>query len=478
VTIGPVLAETPPATWFFDDFFYYAVIAERFVESGRLEFYPGVLTNGYHPLWMALLIALRALLRTDPTFLGGVSALACALMLSTWLVLRRLLLQLGEPVGAALGLLVAAPCVLLLGTSGLEVVLTLPLLGLLLLLLVAQPLTARPPAALAGIGGLAALTILSRLDAALIVGPLLAAAAWQSRPRARAAAWIGLGLLPVALYVGANALAFDTWLPVSGQAKQLKTQLLPSLAPLREGWTVAPAVHLPLAIVLPAWLGGVIALVLGRSAEPRQRGLIAVLLASPILFYAVHCTLSDWQLWYWYIYPWTLPAACGIALLYGASPSRWHRLWVIPGLLLALCTFRTTAGLQQRSSNWLHALDAALAERIAAAPERHSMGDCAGGLAFMSKQPILQTEGLVMDRAFLAGIRAERDLSDVLRERGIDVHITIRAERDGDCWNVDEPALAGPSSPRMHGRFCGPPRFEVTAYGVTAYAFDVPKRAP
>jgi hypothetical protein len=478
----PHLRGEPPSALFFDDFFYYAVTAERLVETGRLEFFPGILTNGFHPLWEAVVVALRWLVRSDGPFLVAVAGVACAALLWTVFLLRRLLLDLGGPLGAALGMLVAAPSILVLGASGMEVVLTLPLLCLLLLRLCAEPLATRSAAALAGVGGIAALTILSRLDSALLVAPLLAVAVVESRPElaraARAAVWLGLGLLPVALYVGANWLYLDTWLPVSGQAKQLKTELAPSLRPLLEGWSTAPAIRIPLAVAGLAWLGGVAALATrpASTADPRRRLLVATLLASPLWFYVVHCSVSDWQLWFWYIYPWPVATACGAALVPAAYAAKLSRqTWRITLGLLSAIALLTTNSLLQRSPNWLHAIDSAIVAQIAANPGRYAMGDCAGTVAFLSKQPILQTEGLVMDRAFLAGIAAERDLIEVLREHQVDVYVTLRARPVGACFEVSEPALAGPRSPRMRGRFCAPPRFVVEAEGVTAWGFDVPR---
>src|ERR1700691_5333604 len=41
---------------FSDDAYYYFVVARRLVQTGRSSFDGFTLTNGYHPLWMALLV--------------------------------------------------------------------------------------------------------------------------------------------------------------------------------------------------------------------------------------------------------------------------------------------------------------------------------------------------------------------------------------------------------------------------------------
>ncbi len=61
--------EVTSAGWLLDDAFFYAVIAEHLVSRGAMEFYPGMETNGYQPLWMALITAAHGLV-------PGLSALA------------------------------------------------------------------------------------------------------------------------------------------------------------------------------------------------------------------------------------------------------------------------------------------------------------------------------------------------------------------------------------------------------------------
>lgn len=39
-----------------DDAFYYIIIARNIIEHGQSAFTPGISTNGYHPLWMIVLV--------------------------------------------------------------------------------------------------------------------------------------------------------------------------------------------------------------------------------------------------------------------------------------------------------------------------------------------------------------------------------------------------------------------------------------
>src|SRR5689334_15433950 len=45
--------------FFEDDYFYYATVADNVVRFGRLTYDGVTLTNGFHPLWQAVLTLLR-----------------------------------------------------------------------------------------------------------------------------------------------------------------------------------------------------------------------------------------------------------------------------------------------------------------------------------------------------------------------------------------------------------------------------------
>ena len=448
--IAPYAWGAPPASLFFDDFFYYLVTADRFLATGRLEFFPGVLTNGFHPLWMGVLTLLRAMLPGEHGFFLAVSVLSLALMLWTLRLLARILLRLtGDAESAAIGVALPAPGVLVLGASGLEVVLTLPLL----LLLFERLLEGRSAVAGArrgiAVGLLASLAVLSRLDSVLLVAPLLLAGVLQERPRPaevlRNAGWIGLGLLPVGVYLVTNQWTFGTWLPISGVAKQLKPTLAFTPAPWIELWNRAPALDGLVVLWTLAWLGGLGVMVRASGALHGPRPVVWGLLAGLLPFVLVQGLLTDWPLWFWYLYPWLPVAGVGAALLACASrpfltPVVRKGIFAILALAVPVFTVRT---LQRGAENWIHVMAEAVRSEARDPATRYSMGDAAGTVAYLLENPVLQTEGLVMDRDFVGRIAAEQDLVTVLEAYAVDVHVTLRAVRSGACWEVSEPALAG-----------------------------------
>jgi hypothetical protein len=106
---------------------------------------------------------------------------------------------------------------------------------------------------------------------------------------------------------------------------------------------------------------------------------------------------------------------------------------------------------------YVYLVSADIARFSQAHPGVYAMGDAAGMPGYLSAQPLVQLEGLVMDRHFLEQIRGERNLREVLKDYGVRYYVTIAASPQNGCYVSDEPAHAGPDSPRMHGTFCTAP---------------------
>jgi len=482
VLFAPYVLGAAPAALFFDDFYYYVVVADAVLERGHFEFFPGVATNGFHPLWMLFLLAIRAAAGSDTVFLMLVSASLWLASISILYGLRQLLYRMtGDSLATAAGICVALPGVLGMVPSGLEVGLTLALLGGLWIDLYDRPLAERDLAGALRMGILAAAVVLSRLDAVLVVAPVLTTSIWKRGDTlgdvSRRGFGFAIGLLPLWLYLVANQLAFGSWLPLSGMAKQLAPGFLPHLSALSGVWRSAETLRTFSALAAAAWLAGSVCSAMrsdrGANRNRFERGLLAM----PILFFGVQASTTDWPLGFWYLYPLVWASACGGALGFARAAAVLRgRVALRAGVvLLALVSLDfPLRALLRPGQNWIYELDRRLAARIEAQPGRYAMGDCAGTLAFLSPHPVLQAEGLVMDRRYLERIRAEDDLVGVLRDYDIDVYITLRARRKDGCFQVEEPAVAGPRSPRLRGHFCGEPLFEVQVAGATARAFAVP----
>jgi len=106
-------------------------------------------------------------------------------------------------------------------------------------------------------------------------------------------------------------------------------------------------------------------------------------------------------------------------------------------------------------------------------PGIYAMGDRAGAVGYLANVPVIQLEGLMMDKQYLDNIRAQRDVQDVLKQYEVRYYIftSMRAGPDADgCYSAREPAQAGPDSPVMRAHICKTP---VAVFQHGGYVNDV-----
>jgi hypothetical protein len=93
------------------------------------------------------------------------------------------------------------------------------------------------------------------------------------------------------------------------------------------------------------------------------------------------------------------------------------------------------------------------------------MGDRAGMVGYLLGDPLVQTEGLMMDPGYLLHIRNQDDLLATLRTYGVRYYIVSERrelsrfdkQRDGGCFLAEEPYVTGHATLHMRAALCGPP---------------------
>ncbi len=470
-----------------DDFFYYLQIA-RNLASGHGSTANGIVpTNGYHPLWLLFLAAVCAV-STHGTAIAMalflVTTLACA---ATFGLTLRLLHRVGGlrwPASLPLAMAALVYC-LKLFFDGMEITLTVPLA---LAALTAFHNERRWRSGLlpaAGLGLLFSLVILSRLDSALLVAMLLAGsvASPQLRRRIgrRQVLGVALGLLPVVLYLAVNRHVFGVWLPVSGMAKQMRSSHLPALRVWRD--LLGPNRLSVTKLLIP--LGG-LALLAGqrRSVPAVDRVLLLAAAAFPLIHVLVLSIISNWQLWPWYLYSFRISWVALLVLL-ARLPGVRQLLWR-PAAAVGLGTAAVLAAVLARpataqTSSMLRVAEDLLRFQKQHPPGVYAMGDRAGLLAYLLPEPLVQTEGLTMDRQFLELIRNRTALLAALRQYGVRYYVATvydaaedPAHRTDGCFHAVEPWQAGPDSPHMAATLCQPPaaRFTDGEFPTLVYDLD------
>lgn len=461
---------------FEDDYFYYAIIADKLVDTGRLTYDGLTTTNGFHPLWFLVVAALRFLFgRFTPSFYVAFTAIALISMIASY----ELAVRLARRLGASPALAAAAPAVLALPagrllSSGLECVLAIPLYLFLLLEATAPaPLTLRRAVRL---GAVSSLAILARLDLALAVMLLIGAVVygarldWKQLRRLALGFCLGGALLP--LYALINLYLVGSPLPVSALAKRLSTAPGLSLAYLRVAAT--DSVYGPaMAVLLPA---GALAIGL-LAARRRDAGSAAWrVAASAIVFAAVFFfinALSSWVFFGWYAYPMHVAALVSLVAIGRILAATRGGRFAVAAALTLLCLvqpyfafryYRAHGPAWTVADNGLLAMSLQLADAMRGREGLVAMGAVAGVATYVMDRPVLNLEGIVADLEMVRHIKAQDALDAVLRQYGADYLVVTLAAgapmetRDG-CYVITQPhqQWAGARTAKMRGAVCSPP---------------------
>jgi hypothetical protein len=460
--LEPLHSGKPWMTYEEDDFFYYLKIAQNLAHGAGSTFNGVVPTNGYHPLWMMVLTVFSFLTSKPRAILFFLSACSLISTVATYLLSRILIRRSGGNaiIASALAAYVALYS-LHIFTGGMEVILTVPLAFAVLLVAQRTEWWQRGMWQSSCLGLLVSAMVLSRLDSILMAALIFVALLLNpaTRRSLRREHFIGLviGVLPLAIYFLSNQIFFHTWLPVSGLAKQLKANHLPS----------TPAFHSlygkqksQLLSVLPVVLGIGLLPFLYRRLTAMQQVLYPVALIFPFLYLAVLSCLSDWQLWGWYFYTFRIALCVAFALFCVWAPTasilRRPVVGYVAALVMLALIFRThsAAGAQYQLLE--------IAEDVRSFATTHpgvyAMGDRSGMVAYLLPEPIIQTEGLVMDKAFIANIQQQLPLRTALAKYSVRYYIaTTYPPYAAGCVHIAEPYQAGPASPHMAADFCQQP---------------------
>jgi hypothetical protein len=451
-----------------DDFYYYLKVAQN-VAAGLDSTFNGIArTNGYHPLYFVVLVLISKVATSLAGIFRGLWLLWVAASATTFLLARKLLerSRSGPFLSNALALVFLIPCVHIF-CQGMEVTLTLPLgLGLLLAFR-SEPATWTFRRSV-GIGLLAALTVLSRLDAVFLVLLVLTFTLIEPEQRwgigVRQAGGFAVGGGPLLLgYFVFNRFYFHTWMPVSGTAKQLKSSLWPTLTAIKSG-----GLNIAFLVVFLVYAAAAFWLIRKRLA-PEERAVVSAAATFPYLQMAVLSLLSDWPLWGWYYYSLRFALLAGLMLLLALPGSAWvSRLpfWTKAAAYgLALVLFLGVHYKKEPQMAEIYNVAVQIQDFERSHPGVYAMGGGAGMPGYLLSHPVVQTEGLMMDPGYLLHIRHQDDLIATLRSYGVRYYVVSEVlvpvgfdkQRDGNCFLAEEPYNVGHTTLRMRATLCGAP---------------------
>ncbi len=462
-----------------DDLLYYLKVAQN-LAGGHGSTFNGIApTNGYQPLWFVVLTVLSLFTQNPKAVLGFLAVSDWIAALVTFHLARRLLRSCGARPLLAFALSAA---VTLYSVSlffyGMEVTLTVPLfLGTICLLLRADWLQ-RGWRHTFALGLLLSALVLSRIDTLIFGGlvllGILLTPALRSLIRPDLVAGVLLGLLPLLFYFALNRFEFATFLPISGMAKELKSNHLPSLEPWKVFFHPLPAaftfIFLAALFLLPR---------IAPTITPMAKVVFPAVLLFPFVYYFILCCVSDWTLWGWYYYPLRL-AFCISLLVFVLYPPL-GRVLARPAVVafLVLAVFAALGATRWRRQQVdIYDASVEIAQFARTHPGIYAMGDRAGRVAYLMPNPILQTEGLMMDRPYLDLLQQQLPLRDVLAKYNVRYYVGTAYDPFSGCFEAIEPAKAGPHSAHLHAEFCEQPQATFFHNGVETLIFNMGAGAP
>jgi hypothetical protein len=457
-----------------DDYYYYGLVADNLIETGKLTYDGVTVTNGFHPLWLVVVALLRVLSGGfGPPYYIALATVFVLSIVATYELGRTFALALGaSPRVSAVVTAVYSFSTAQLLTDGMECVLAVPLfLWMLIELARLDPLTSRRAAKL---GLVSSLAILARLDIALLVPLFVLAYIVLVRPSlaafARVLSAFCAGGLLVPLYVAANLVLTGSPIPVSALAKRLVTT---------PGFSFNYARGIAFGTVYGGTLGvvltlGLIACLLlvwkNRRDRPIAHFVCGLTLVYAFIFFGLNAQ-TGWIYFGWYAFPLvpaTIAALVAIVQRWGTAFN--NRLQVVvASLLVALAPalavpyFIQHGPLGSISDNTLVAMSYDLASHLNGRQGLFAMGAIAGIATYVIDRPFLQIEGIMADHRMVEHISSENPLGDVLREYGADYLIvslaTVRSDPQNGCYLVTQPNAewAGMRTAKMRGEICAEP---------------------
>jgi hypothetical protein len=403
-----------------DDAFYYLEIARR-IGLGQGATFDGVNpTNGYHPLWLALLLPLAPLFEADREAGVRVVVAIGVLLLGAALVLLHAAARRIAPRTAALAPLWGVAALTFSSLVGMESPLAACLLAGLLLLATRAPTTLRAGLAL---GVVAGLLVLARLDSAVYVAALdlvWAVRLLRDRDARGGRAWAACVVAQAALvlpYLAWNLATTGHLLTVSAEVKAGRR------GGLNLDWAKS---RLAVLGVASAVGGGLAAWTRRGRSMPLALGVAALGTALSLVVDALGGSRETFE---WYF---TLPVLCGGLFLAVGAEALLDRglaprvVGVGVALVLLVVLVGTLNG-KRRPSPFVERYDRAVWIAAHAPPDAvFAEPDC-GILGYVSRHPFLNTDGLSNSWAFQQAI-ADDTLPAWFRAAGLDA-VAIAADR-------------------------------------------------
>ncbi|HVO77177.1 MAG TPA: hypothetical protein VMT60_04260 [Candidatus Bathyarchaeia archaeon] len=423
-----------------DDAAYYFKIAQNVSEGAGLTFDRINRTNGFHPLWLYLLVPVYRFVHGSPeTMCRIVLVFATVLLAAAGLLLNSYLARSFSRRAVVVSLLVFTFFVFIPGANGMEsAVLVLILAALLVTGSAAGIFWRSGGPGEAGFGALLGFLVLSRLDMVFVPLVVLAYAfvrAVASRGRrwqrlAQATFVLGGFAAVVSPYLIYNRVSFGAVMPISGALKSsfpavtLSGYALTTLG--KRGW-----LGVLMALGYLVWRLARRGAALGERGEAGYFRTAMSLMALAIVLHFLYAVFfMKWAIFNWHYIPYAFFGAVMICepmnrLLSRADSMRSSVLyWSVVTVLVVLGVVTAARNLNQSPDrNWrIAAYDAARWVRQNTAREAVLAMKDAGNLGYFSERRVINLDGVVNNLEYQAALRT-KSLESYLAIKGVRYYV-------------------------------------------------------
>jgi hypothetical protein len=444
-----------------DDAYYYFQVARNVTHGLGWTFDGQNPTNGFHPLWMAMLLPVYAVAGHDPLLAlravsMGVTLLAGLVGLAGWAATRSLA---GPRAALTAVLLMANPFALAPLLNGLETGVMSLLLFALAWLALRHDLLAldagwRRDAAL---GTLLGATLLARLDTVFLAPALMVVigaraarpgglpVAWGPAARKLAVAALACAVV-VAPYLAWNHARFEHLVPISGALKSTFPSVSFTVQRLRSFHALYGAAQLAVAgTLLLAWAvatrNGARR---GARTSPAALAVCGLLFGANVLHFAYTMLFVSWGANWWHFASYVPTTICAVALALAWLDERTGRraAWLVTVVAVTLAAHAAADRLDRRRrgevrAHWYEAM--AWARRELPRNAVVAMTDC-GFFGYSCGHPTVNLDGVINGYAYQAALRDHR-LSAYLEANGV-THVGSHLTRYVDgAMRIRLPAL-------------------------------------
>ncbi len=434
-----------------DDYFYYLKTAQNAYELNFISFNGIYPTNGFHPLWFFVNYLVVA--ATDNSVMPIfyiISAIQLVTSFLTYLLSYRLMIILlggnaientnkSNELFAVLTALGVSLVAMNLMIGAMEPVLSLPLLIYSFIYLFTRDLKSAKEQLIFGF--ICSLVVLSRLDSMLLyllIGVFLFK---YKGMNIKGLLTISLGGILLGIYLVYNMAEYGTLLPVSGMAKQLKTDWMAGVPSL--GFLLSTFEDNIITGTITFFMGvfAIFIFIIKRKMFSANEKLIIIpSLTFPLLYIVIYAIKSGWPFWYWYHYIFTMSFIFSLFIIKKTLIKKIPFNNILNYLAVSFLLVWQILFMRNilPSENFILQDGIKIAEFAKEHKGIYAMGDRAGIVGFLIDSPVIHTEGLIMDRQYLEYIK-KGDLDLILKDYDIDYYIAGGTKKTDSGWWVQEP---------------------------------------